>query len=110
MARIPQVMFVNMPFAYLDGPALGISILKSILERSGYKVDIAYLNILFAEIVGRETYCDAFKYNTTKPESNDYIPFDALAGEWAFSQNFYGGNGTRVDCYVNDVLKQAPWK
>ena len=108
MPRNPRVVFVNMPFAHLDGPALGVSVLQNILARDGYKADIAYLNLIFAKMVGREIYCDFFNYNAADPDPTDHIPFEALAGEWAFSQNYYGDKARADECFM-EVLKQPPW-
>ena len=107
MRRDPQIVFVNMPFADLDCPALGISILQGILEREGYLVEVLYLNLIFARLIGKEIYCDYFKYNTQN--SSDHIPFDAMAGEWAFSQNYYGDDAP-VDHQFLDLLQQPPWR
>jgi ribosomal peptide maturation radical SAM protein 1 len=109
MPQSSQVVFVNMPFAHLDGPALGISMLQSMLAREGCHADIVYLNLIFARIVGKEIYSDLFKYKATNPDPTDHIPFEALAGEWAFSQNYYRDDATAGEGYL-EMLKQAPWK
>lgn len=109
MRRSPQIAFVNMPFADLDCPALGISILQSVLEHEGYQVDIHYLNLVFAQTIGKEIYRDYFKYDAQRPESRDHIPFEAMAGEWVFSQNFYGPDAPSAEGFL-EMLRQAPWK
>jgi ribosomal peptide maturation radical SAM protein 1 len=109
MQQRPDIVFVSMPFADLDSPALGISILQSLLEREGYRAHILYLNLLFAELMGKEFYCDYLKYDAQNPESTNHIPFEALAGEWAFAQNYYGDDAPPARDFT-DLLQQAPWK
>jgi len=50
------IIFVNMPFAGTDRPALGISLLKSILSQHQIHSDIVNFNILFAEMIGTELF------------------------------------------------------
>jgi ribosomal peptide maturation radical SAM protein 1 len=104
-----EIAFVNMPFAHLDGPALGISILQSILQNEGHQVDTIYLNLVLAELLGTEIYCGLFNYDLKNPESRDHIPFDALAGEWAFSQNYYGDTSSADDTFLS-LLRRSPWR
>jgi ribosomal peptide maturation radical SAM protein 1 len=109
MPQRPRVVFVDMPFAHLDGPALGISVLQSVLAQEDCQADIVYLNLIFAKMVGMEIYRDLFKYKATNPNPTDHIPFEALAGEWAFSQNYYGDNAREGEAYI-EMLKRSPWK
>ncbi|MBT8400144.1 MAG: hypothetical protein KJO98_06685, partial [Rhodothermia bacterium] len=48
----PEVLLVSMPFALSRSPAIGISLLKAILERAGIGVDLRYLNLEFADRIG----------------------------------------------------------
>ena len=50
-----RVLFICMPFAGIDRPALGISLLKAALARVGIECDIEYFNLLFAEIIGLQS-------------------------------------------------------
>jgi ribosomal peptide maturation radical SAM protein 1 len=109
MQGSPQIVFVNMPFANLNCPSLGISILQSLLEEKGYQVDVLYLNLLLAEIMGQEFYSDYLKYDSQNPLSTDFIPFEVMAGEWAFSQNYYGNDAPPARDFT-DLIQQAPWK
>lgn len=45
-----------MPFAALDRPALGLSLLKGALLRAGHGCDVLYPNLAFADTIGREPY------------------------------------------------------
>jgi hypothetical protein len=43
-----------MPFAALDQPPLGISLLKACLNREGVECSVAHLHLAFAELVGAD--------------------------------------------------------
>lgn len=94
-----------MPFGGIDRPALGVSLLKSRLAEQGFKSDIAYFNIRFAEIVGLPFYGNLS--NMAEFDQEDGIPNTAMAGEWLFSQYFYGNDEDRAQAYINAVLKKG---
>src|SRR6516164_9826294 len=83
-----RVLLICMPFAGIDRPALGISLLKAALARVGIDCDIEYFNLLFAEIIGLQSY-SLLNYTSTC-EPSDGIPYTAFAGDWIFSQYLYG--------------------
>lgn len=78
----PRVLFVSMPFAGLERPSIGVSLLKSILAIRGVLADIRYLNWDFAKAVGLDTYSFITDWKA--------IPHDALVGEWLFTEALYG--------------------
>ena len=84
-----------MPFAASERPALGVSLLKAHLHRSGFSCDVAYLNLTFAELVGLKPYLRLV----------DGLPVRTLAGEWVFAECLWGRDGTLPDSYVDDVLR-----
>ena len=98
-----RVLFICMPFAGIDRPALGISLLKAGLARVGIECDIEYFNLLFAEIIGLQSY-SLFNYTSTC-EPGDAIPYTAFAGDWIFSQYFYGPGSLDAQGYVENVLR-----
>lgn len=76
----PRVLLVSMPFVSISRPAIGISILKSVLKDRAIHCDVRYANLRFAEWVGFETYCVL-----------DEKVSDALfAGDWLFAQYLFG--------------------
>jgi len=76
----PRVLLLSMPFVSISRPAIGISILKSVLEERGVHCDLGYANLLFAERLGYETY-----------GLLDGKVSDALfAGDWLFAQHLFG--------------------
>jgi ribosomal peptide maturation radical SAM protein 1 len=92
-----RVLLVCMPFAGVGNPALGVSLLKSELERAGTRCDVIYPNLDFAEAIGLETY-RAIAHGVS-------ISNLALAGEWLFSQYFYGPGSLDAQGYVDTVLR-----
>jgi len=76
----PRVLLVSMPFVSISRPAIGISILKSVLEERAIRCDLRYANLRFAEWVGFDTYSVL-----------DERVSDALfAGDWLFAQYLFG--------------------
>lgn len=94
--RLPRVLLVVMPFAASDRPAVGVSTLKAHLSAIGAHCTIAYLNLAFAELLGRAGY---------ERLAND-LSFHALAGEWVFAEGLYGHGREPTGTYVEDVLQR----
>lgn len=90
-------MLINMPFVSISRPAIGISILKAILNEKGIECDIAYPSILFAQLIGLDTY-----------EMLDERVSDALfVGEWLFAQHLFGAQ-LDLATYENTLEKYLP--
>jgi hypothetical protein len=47
-----RVILINMPFASVRFPSPGLSILKPLVEKTGVRCDVAYLNIFFQAFCG----------------------------------------------------------
>jgi ribosomal peptide maturation radical SAM protein 1 len=90
----PRVAFVYAPFAAVDKPALGISLLKSALGRQGIACDIHYFNIMLAHELGVKL-CDLIANN---------MPPGLLVGEWLFAPSLTGENAEADYAYVHEVL------
>ena len=84
-----------MPFAASERPALGVSLLKAHLHRDGVSCDVAYLNLAFAELIGRQAY----------ERLVDDLPVRALPGEWVFAECLWEGHSALPDSYVDDMLR-----
>ncbi len=81
-----------MPFVSISRPAIGISILKSVLEDRAIPCDLQYGNLRFAEWVGFDTYSVL-----------DERVSDALfAGDWLFAQYLFGDE-LELDVYVETL-------
>ena len=103
---VNRVVFIDMPFAGVERPALGVSLLKSNLARFGVESDIVYLNMVLAEMIGLSRYCAIS--NTGNVEANgDFsyqIPIQYLPGDWVFSQYLYGIDSLNAEGYLRNVL------
>src|SRR5262245_15136807 len=56
MAAAPRMLFIDMPFRDVNGPALAVSTLAAILRRDAIEVDVRYLNLEFARRIGVDFY------------------------------------------------------
>ncbi|MGZ4198701.1 MAG: RiPP maturation radical SAM C-methyltransferase [Thermoleophilia bacterium] len=90
-----KVLLVVMPFAANERPALGVSLLKAHLLRDGVPCDVAYLNLAFAELIGRRSY----------ERIVSGLPHRALPGEWVFAECLWGRHNGLPESYVDDLLR-----
>src|SRR5579875_2129548 len=87
-----DVSLVLMPYAALERPSIGLSILKSVLGNAGISATVVYGNILFADEIG------AYAHSIVgKTQSH------SLAGEWTFSQAAFPGFETDEAAYFQHV-------
>jgi len=88
-----RVALVNMPFAMLEHPPLGLGLLKAGLARRGIGARIFNFNLRFGEAVGAATYGRLAMAHPT-----------ALVGEWAFSRALWGDDAASDAAYLRTVL------
>lgn len=69
------VLLLQMPFASLNRPNLGLSLLQGVIEKAGHKCRLTYANIACAQRVGLETYEIVCRN----------LPPEYLFGEYLFS-------------------------
>jgi ribosomal peptide maturation radical SAM protein 1 len=93
-----KTLLVVMPFAAMERPALGVSTLKAQLLREGLPCDVAYLDLEFAECVGRGAYDLIAKE----------LPVRALVGEWVFAGSLWEEERLPAG-YVEDIL-ESRWR
>jgi len=91
-----RVLLVHMPFADIKRPAIGLSLLKAGLARAGVECDVLYLNLLFAQLIGRESYAGIDRFN---PEPQ--------LGEWLFAEALFPGALPELSEYYAEVLRPA---
>jgi ribosomal peptide maturation radical SAM protein 1 len=75
-----RIALVQMPWANVSQPSIALGILKQIATRDGFDVDVHYLNVEFASIVGFELY-ESISIRS------------ALDPEWFFSTVLFGPTG-----------------
>jgi ribosomal peptide maturation radical SAM protein 1 len=93
-----KVAIVVMPFLAIDRPSLAAGLLKAAVEKRGVACDCKYFNVTFAKMAGTRTYLDALD-----------TPPHVLAGEWVFSQLFYGQAFSNWSNYESEVLNCSLW-
>ena len=90
-----KVLLVSMPYGALERPALGLSLLKSVLADTGIPCDVRYLNFVFADLLGQE------RYRWVMSE----LPYTAFAGDWAFTHLLYGMRPKAERLYADEILR-----
>jgi len=89
-----RVLLIDMPFASLGRPSLGLSLLSARLERDGHRCDVEYLCFRLADYIG------AADYRWVAEE----LSYTAFAGDWLFAP-FVSGKDQEADLrYVEDIL------
>ena len=96
MTASPRVVLVTMPFGAIDRPALGLSLLQAVARREGFRCDVRYLTLPFAEFLGAAEYVWL----------TDQVPYESFAGDWLFSEALYGSRPQVDDAYEEHILRR----
>lgn len=101
-----DIMFVVLPFADIEYPSLGPSLLQAQLKRGGFSSSIRYFNLDIAELIGHELYgwldqCRDQWLGTSAPAVS-------LVGEWFFADLVFPGQIPQEDEYVARFLTSEP--
>ena len=94
-----RVALINMPFAAADRPSLAVGLLQAILLKHDFECTSKHYNILFSRLLGDEEY----------RRISDYLSSVVLAGEWVFSQAYYGQTLSYWEKYERDILCHPVW-
>lgn len=89
-----DVVFAVMPFADVNRPAIGVSLLKAGLDRQGFHSAIEYFDVDLAETISYELY--EFMANT--------LAIESMVGEWFFADLVFGDAIPHQDDYVARLL------
>jgi ribosomal peptide maturation radical SAM protein 1 len=89
-----DVVFAVMPFADVNRPAIGVSLLKAGIESRGFSSRIEYFDVDLAEMIGYDLY--EFIANTLSTES--------MVGEWFFADTVFGDAIPHENEYVAKML------
>ena len=97
-----DVIIVQMPFASLARPSIGLGLLKGALSASELSCSTIHANLLFAEFVGIDDYLCIKEAGT-----------DMLLGEWLFSSALFEDFRPDDDVYLTEaairlVAKKQP--
>jgi ribosomal peptide maturation radical SAM protein 1 len=89
-----DVLFAVLPFADVNRPAIGVSLLHSAARQAGFSSRIEYFNLDLAETIGLPLY-GTLAYA---------LPPDSLVGEWFFADQVFGTAIPVETDYVSRVL------
>jgi ribosomal peptide maturation radical SAM protein 1 len=89
-----DVVFAVLPFADVERPAIGVSLLKAEVEGLGFSSKVLYLNFDLAEMIGIEL-CGFI---------SESLPADTLVGEWFFADLLFGDRIPDPLDYVAKIL------
>lgn len=92
-----EVALVVMPYAPLERPAIGVSLLKAVLQSRGISCSVVYGNLIFAEQIGY----DAYRWV-------EGTPSEYLLGEWTFAPSAFREDFRETEWYLDLVLAQHP--
>lgn len=88
------ILLVVPPFQGTTSPALGVSLLKANLEKHGYKSEILYLNLSFAQRIG----LDMYQWICAETMLN------GMLGEFIFSSVLFDHSDSEIQRYIEEVL------
>jgi ribosomal peptide maturation radical SAM protein 1 len=91
-----RVALVVMPMASLERPSLAAGLLQAALARRGIDCVTHYFNLMLGRML------DANSYSHLSNALSSLV----LAGEWAFSQAFYGSLFSDREAYAREVLDE----
>jgi len=94
-----RVGLVVMPFAAADRPSLGAGLLQAALRVRGIACDTKHFNVTLCRLMGSPSY----HYFARE------VSVAALAGEWAFSQAYWGERFSNWESYQREVLDVPLW-
>lgn len=94
-----RVALVVMPFAASDRPSLAAGLLKALLRERGIDCDCKYFNLTLCSLAGSERYRRLSELSST----------NVLAGEWIFSQVYYGESFSSWESYSSEILDHPGW-
>lgn len=92
-----DVAFVVMPFADVQSPAIGVSLLQAQLDRRGLESRVLYFNVKFAEMIGAELH----------GRLSAGLSSNALAGEWFFADCVFGADIPPDYDYISKILSRS---
>ena len=95
-----RVLLINMPFSFFKIPTIGISLLKSALEKKGIACDIRYFNMDFAAWLAKEGLDPIQTYDGILQRAR------LLQGEWIFSPALFGERKESDRLYTDEWVRK----
>jgi ribosomal peptide maturation radical SAM protein 1 len=91
-----DVLLAVVPFADVERPAIGVSLLKAEVARAGFTCAVEYLNFGLAETISKDLYTAI----------SENIPSESLVGEWFFADVIFGDELPHEQEYLNRILSR----
>lgn len=91
-----DVVFIVMPFADVDRPSIGVSLLKAEIGRLGFHSKVLYFNLDLAEKMGTTLYRNV----------SGGISMNCMIGEWFFADSVFGSEVPPEHEYTDKVLSR----
>jgi ribosomal peptide maturation radical SAM protein 1 len=92
-----DVLFIVMPFADVDRPSIGVSLLKAEIDHLGFRSRVLYCNLDLAEQMGAGLY----------RQISNGISMNCMIGEWFFADSVFGGDVPPEYEYLDKVLSRT---
>jgi ribosomal peptide maturation radical SAM protein 1 len=102
-----DIVFCVLPFAAVQYPAIGVSLLHAQLKRLGISSTILYFNIDLAEWIEWELY-EWIAQRTEQQVPGLSAPPVSLIGEWFFADMVFGDQVPGEDAYLTNFLTADP--
>ena len=93
--RLRRVLIVVAPFFPMVRPALGVGLLKAVLEQQGIPCDVRHLHLKFADVLGPLLY----------EQIAESTPTHDLVGEWIFTSALYGEDAPSATEFHKGIFK-----
>src|ERR1051325_2269787 len=91
-----DILFAVMPFADVNRPAIGVSLLKAGVEQGGFSAHVEYFSLPLAELIGYQLY--EYIVNT--------LGSDSMAGEWFFADVVFDKTIPHEREYIAKMLRR----
>lgn len=100
-----DVLFAVMPFADLQAPAIGVSLLKAGVEERGFSGRIKYYSFELGEALGPDLYNAIAGYGDYTGVANA-PPTETLLGEWFFAEQVFGNDLPPASEYLGEFIER----
>jgi ribosomal peptide maturation radical SAM protein 1 len=101
-----DIVFAVLPFADIEYPSIGPSLLQAHLKREGFSSRICYFHLDLAERIGHQLY--SWLAQCRDQWLGTSAPAVSLVGEWFFADLVFPGQIPPEDEYVTKFLTSEP--
>lgn len=102
-----DIVFCVLPFAVVEYPAIGVSLLQARLRQLGFSSTIRYFHLDLAARIGLELY-EWIAQRTQQQLPGPSAPPLSMIGEWFFADLVFGDGIPREEEYIANFLEPDP--